>query len=924
MNKRIVGGLLALVVAGLLGYWWMSRSRGGHSGEQAKTGDTDRTAATAPGPTTSKPPAPATLTGVVVDGSSKQPIAGAVVHAATGENDNGYAVRAGADGRFTLADIDAGDYVVSASAPDHAPSVGTHVHLDPGGASQVTLTLAPGANAVTGTVSDVSGGPIAGAVVRFVPIHGVLGVRAADGFAALTGDDGTFSLGVPDGLYRAAVTHPDYVSQRRRVELRGGARQVDFALAPGGAVEGRVVRAADGTPVPFATVAYVRETVTTIPGVGAISGAGRRGATAADADGRFRIGGLESGALRLTARGGGGATSGDTVVRLAIGEQVSGVELVVDSARTVRGRAVDVATNQPASGVHVIARNADSSVPATAATGADGTFVIEGLAPGGYSLETDSDTYLPAGLPTRVTVGGSDIDDAVVKLRRGYFVSGRVEPATVADVGLRLDAEHGLGRGVFSLGSARTGDGGRFRLGPLAAGQHVLEATAADGRTGSATVDVKNADVADVVISLQDGASLVGRVVDQHGKPVADATVSLRTKPKDGNRVTMIVNGTDVGAKQSPTHEDGSFEILGLEAGDYELSVKDDALNALPWSDGSTKPRPLKLVEGQRKEMTLKVQGRDGVIRGVALDPDGKPLPDAWISATPAMTALSMGGPPPGAPPPGAGPGPGPRSGDDDGQPEQVTAHSMMVVTDDGDGGGGMGMGVSARSVLTDADGRFEIRDLRRGKYELVGEGLRGAARGFLHAVDTGSDVTLRLVSLARIEGTVTRAGAPVEQFRVELTGPSRRSKTVRDPSGKFQVRFVDPGHYQLRVTGGDATAEVGVDVEAGKPAKVQVDLHEQLHVRGKVADATGAPVVGAMVIASADHGDGRVEINIMSDDAPPTTGPDGRFEIGVDPGKYRVLVIGQDSPQPLAMKPVEVTGDVDLGTITVETPPAQ
>ncbi len=921
MNKRIVGGLLALVVAGLFGYWWMSRSHGGHSGEQAKTGDSSSAGAAAPAQTRGGPPAPATLTGVVVDGSSKQPIAGAVVHATTGENEDGYAVRAGADGSFTLADIDAGDYVVSASAPEHAPSVGTHVHLDPGGSSKVTLTLAPGANAVTGTVSDVSGGPVAGAVVRFVPIHGVLGVRAADGFAALTGDDGTFSLGVPDGLYRAAVTHPDYVSQRRRVELRGGARQVDFSLAPGGVVEGQVVRAADGTPVPFATVAYVRETVTTIPGVGAISGAGRRGATVADADGRFRIGGLDSGALRLTARGGGGATSGDTVVRLAIGEQVSGVELVVDSARTVRGHVVDVATNQPVSGVKVVARSADSSVPATAATGADGTFVVEGLAPGGYSLETDSDTYLPAGLPTRVTVGGTDITDAVIKLRRGYFVSGRVEPATVADVGLRLDTEHGLSRGVFSLGTARTGDGGSFRLGPLAAGQHVVEATAADGRTGSAKVDVKNADVDNVVISLQDGASLVGRVVDQHGKPVADATVSLRTKPKDGNRVTMIVNGTDVGAKQSPTHEDGSFEILGLEAGDYELSVKDDALNALPWSDGSTEPHSVKLTEGQRKEMTLKVQGRDGVIRGVALDPDGKPLPDAWISATPAMTAMSMGGPPPDVPPPGARPA----AGGGDGEPEQVTSRSMMVVTDDGDGdGGGMGMGVSARSVLTDADGRFEIRDLRRGKYELVGEGLRGAARGFLHAVETGSDVSLRLVSLARIEGTVTRAGTPVEQFRVELTGPSRRSKTVRDASGKFQVRFVDPGHYQLRVTGGDATAEVGVDVEAGKPAKVQVELHEQAHVRGKVADAGGAPVVGAMVIASADHGDGRVEVNIMSDDAPPTTGPDGRFDIGVDPGKYRLLVIGQDSPQPLAMKPVEVTGDVDLGTITVDTPPAQ
>ncbi len=448
MNKRIVGGVLAVLIAGAIGYWWMTRSRAGHSGDAVSTGESAHAGPTAAAGASTKPPTPATLTGVVVNASSKQPLVGAVVHATTGEGDDGYAARAGDDGHFTLADIDAGDYTVSASAPDHAPSVGTHVHLDPGGTGQVTLSLAPGANAVTGTVSDVSGGPVGGAVVRFLPIHGVLGVRAADGFATLTGDDGQFSLGVPDGLYRASVTHPDYVSQRRRVELRGGARQVDFALAPGGAVEGRVVRAADGTPVPFATVAYVRETVTTIPGVGAISGGGRRGATTADVDGRFRISGLDSGALRLTARGGGGVTSGDTVVRLAIGEQVAGVELVVDSARTIRGRTLEVGTDQPVAGVRVVAQSEGASVPATAPTGADGTFVIEGLAPGGYSLETDSDTYLAAGLPTRVTVGDADVNDAVVRLRRGYFVSGRVQPAAVADVGLRLDTEQGLGRGI--------------------------------------------------------------------------------------------------------------------------------------------------------------------------------------------------------------------------------------------------------------------------------------------------------------------------------------------------------------------------------------------------------------------------------------------------------------------------------------------
>ena len=72
------------------------------------------------------------------------------------------------------------------------------------------------------------------------------------------------------------------------------------------------------------------------------------------------------------------------------------------------------------------------------------------------------------------------------------------------------------------------------------------------------------------------------------------------------------------------------------------------------------------------------------------------------------------------------------------------------------------------------------------------------------------------------------------------------------------------------------------------------------------------------MVVASPDRGDGRMEISIVSDDAPPTTGADGSFEIRVKPGVYRLLVLGADAPSPIAMKSIEVgTEDLDVGTIT-------
>jgi hypothetical protein len=103
----------------------------------------------------------------------------------------------------------------------------------------------------------------------------------------------------------------------------------------------------------------------------------------------------------------------------------------------------------------------------------------------------------------------------------------------------------------------------------------------------------------------------------------------------------------------------------------------------------------------------------------------------------------------------------------------------------------------------------------------------------------------------------------------------------------------------------------------------VTIELAPMVAVRGRVSERGGAPVVGAMVVTTPDRGDGRMEVSIVSDDAPPVTGADGSFELRVKPGKYRLLVLGADGPGPVAMKAIDVGAeDLDVGTILSGGPP--
>jgi protocatechuate 3,4-dioxygenase beta subunit len=385
----LVAALVA--VLGVVVYLWVGRDQADPSPDAAAPSVEDHEKM--PGPAGglragSTPSSPQEARGIVrgrVEGVDGVPVAGAVVTLTPADDDASdepRSVRSNAEGRFELDDLPARRYAISATAAGHLPAV--QRNLDVRAETSITLTLAPGGHPLRGTVSDATGGAVEGALVRLTPVSGVIDLRRLDGFGTLSDEDGAYAVHVAPGRYRVDVSHPDYATDTRTVEVGPGAQSQDFALIPMGVIEG-VVREREGArAVPGAWVSWERERQKTIvPGhrVATVEGSG---VVQADEQGRFVVRGLSPGAIGLRARAAGRVSEVATVVPLAMAEHVTQVVVPVVAAHDLRGRVV--AAGDPEHGISGASVNLvpDERAGPRATADEEGRFVLTGVLAGSY------------------------------------------------------------------------------------------------------------------------------------------------------------------------------------------------------------------------------------------------------------------------------------------------------------------------------------------------------------------------------------------------------------------------------------------------------------------------------------------------------------------------------------------------------------
>jgi hypothetical protein len=929
--------LLLLLGGGVA--WWKLRGGGGGTRAEVAAGDDPwggddsearrallarKHAARGNAPADTRP---ATLEGRVTRKADGSAVPGAVVSVtvrefggslfATAGGGRSVVVVADASGAWTATGVTPGPHVVSAAAADLLPAT-IAVDVAPGSTRRgLDLALDAGGAAVTGTVTDIGGGGIAQARVTARP-YGLAALDSSDEFVAVTKDDGTYRLQLPDGSWHAAVTHDDYADATRSFELRGRPVTLDFQLTPGGVVRGVVVARDTGTPVPGARVT-------------ASGGHGRDdddmaglGGVPADDTGAFTLRGLASGSLSLRASGRGYASSDPTVVDVAIGEEVSGVRVVVDRAYTISGFVVRDGKNGegiPGVRVGVFSIAKETGMFAHQPSADDGYFEILGVRPASYMIAALGEgVMLEIGKP--VAVVDRDLTDVLVTMKTGATLSGKVTPPAVARLSLEIDpSKVGLGN-MFDVAKAALVHGasdatGAFALKSAPPGTFTLVAQTADGSTGKLPVTITTADQTGLVVTLEARGSISGRVVDPGGGAVAGVTVQAQSVG-GGFRMDM-----DSGPSSAVTAADGSYKVAGLDPGDISLTVEDED-GPLAWAEPiggknqDDRDAPVrKQLDGAAEltGVTLAVEARDGVIRGLVLDASGKPAPDVWITArstqSPWMRAVEA------------------RTEESKAQAaaaEGKTEVKVEVKTEDTEdqGGEAFEMWGRGKTALTDEAGRFTISKLRRGTYNVVAEAAKGGTRAQKSGVKTGDTVTLRLERLGSLAGAVTRSGAPVTDYDIQCRGPSGESRRhVTAADGAYTIERLAPGTYRCDVSAGEGTASGSTSVSTGG-ARLDLTLVGWASVTGVVVGKDGQPMVGLKVaVQVGDSDDGAAFAELITGGGP-TTDETGRFEVPrLAAGKGELLVFDLGQMAPVVSQQVQLTGGqrLDLGTLTASPP---
>ena len=846
------------------------------------------------------------------------------------------AFRTGADGTFRAERLSPGpNQRLTLAHPQYEPRVVAGLSLPSGRApSGLTVVLRRGLE-IAGVVRDSEGHPVAGVEVELRPSASERrgggrfaferGAIEQDSMRATSGPDGAFRIaGLESGAYALQARHDGYAAATLdplRLESGVTPPTVDVWLLPGAVLSGFVHRP-DGSGAKGFIVAARAEGAESRP-----FGAGLPEATGDD--GAFTIDGLRAGeTYTLVVFGRGGPPEPrDSVVAPA-----RDVEILVGGVGRITGRVIDAQTRKPvtdftatyeadlASGGFgrrmrggAAARAARDSREDDEDDGAsrslDGTFAIQDVPPGTWTVTVDAEGYETARVGGVSVREGETAPDVEVQVRRGRVLGGRViESQTgrpVPGVSVTASSAAATGPAGFGQAVALSDADGRFEITGLALGTYRLLAQHPDYAEASQIVDVEQT-VASVAVRLSAGGTLGGVVVAESGEPVAGAEVALQT---DGG------GGPRFGGSGPSTASDGTgaFRFDRLAAGRYSVTAS--------LGGRSSAPVDVALLSGQsREDVRIAIGGGTtlrGRVSGLGSDLRGSVNvtargPGGYFAAVrPTVDgAFSLAGVPAGAVHLQATAGSfstGSRSASADvtiadGQAEaevdivfvagytlsgtitlggQAVAGALVSVSPAGQAPSGM--------ARTDADGNYSVTGLNEGDYAVTVSPPRGASqRRTVHVSgDQSLDFTL---PLAKIAGVVVEAGSGLPLAEAEVSvdvggGPRGGARATTDSNGRFDLEGLEPRSYVLttRLTS-YAYEQRTVDAsgEGGGDVTIELRRGEGLGVRARDG-LLGVPLRGLFGEARDGAGvavfAGRISLD-----------SDGRGEVpSLRPGTYSV-----------------------------------
>lgn len=732
--------------------------------------------------------------------------------------------------------ISEGRYLVNAlqPAPDYRLNVDTNRFLDtfeggvgvkPGEVTKKEIELERGVR-LAGIVVDPEGNPLAQANVTIT--------SDSSWDHVMTDEEGRFDqggLGAGD-LSLEAKANGFLATEQGPFDLQLGASKLDLELklSRGASIAGRVLWP-DGSPVVEAIVKLEQDD----RGGGYFLG-DDDSMTKTDSDGAFSYTGLESGDCTITVKGKPvlEAEEGESEMRLKRRQKkapfwhakienvppgTANLSLVLRPGSEVRGTVVDD-QGKPLDRFRVTARvgsnkwfgGGEGAVSTSVRKSEDGTFELEGLKEGSYTVTATSKGYADSSeakvdipwngelveivLPREASVSGVVVDlqgkpleGALVRTSQNDFMRSNKKNRTDE-------------KGVFELKNVSPGEVRLRAEAPDFAGSEWMEFTIAPAEVREG-----------IVLEVRSPSKLTGEL---HRSQEKLAKVEINLNPLGGG-----------GWEETRTDEEGRFEFEGLDPGEYEVSFT-------PEMDDVSREDDDWWAMQQARRQTERITLGEGDTGHVVL---GSP-PDNPIQVTGLVTA--------------------------GGQPvanKTITINQRKIEGD------------NRASTRTDETGAFSVVLDGPGTYRFNFGRDWGKSLYFDREVPNQEAVRLEFeLPTASLSGVITSSdGTPYADSRVYLSlddnaeddgadvSGNRIAET--DENGAFEFKDLPDGTYTLRAGGveyweydrvGEADARLlhtGIEIKAEKEiAPLEIRLRRGGRMKGTVTDASGTPVPDARV----------------------------------------------------------------------------
>ena len=787
---------------------------------------------------------------------------------------------ADAQGRYKLAHLLVAQYVVAASAKAYIP--GAH---HPGGDREKTqfwlaageqktgidLVLHKGGVEITGTVSDLTGGPIAKALVT--SRAGGWWNRVASP-PVETDEHGAFTMWVLPGEVNVFANADGYASGSDQGSAPG---TFEILLTPESSLAGKVIDAASGQPVAGVRVSAAESTEW---------GWDREhGGDITDEQGAFRITRLEPGRYVASAKSEHGYGRSDGSTLLGLGQHVDGVVVKLHPAYRVSGKVLlpDKTTCQePVLGLS----EPRSQRSFGGAREPDGSIVVEGVLPGTYEVEVGCDGYLSRDTYDKVTIVDQDVDGLVWEVDVGATVKGRVLSKAGAPIEGASVWGHNVGgqaRDKTQYASDTSQPDGSYELKGVKAGTLSIDVWSdrAIGPKDDWKVPVSAGAVVTQDLVLDDGGAIQGVVVDGEGKPVGG--VRVRAAP-----VTGDFSGWNNGVR---TKADGTFVIENLRAGDYRVTANRGWSNTLrkPGSNDDAKQgERVSVAATKTSNVKLVVESQSGSISGSVVDAAGAVVADAFVVAA--------------------------RESEAAGARRSTVAQTRWSADE--------------KPVLTSTEGTFTIGALSPGNYTLRAF-RKGGGEAVAEHVPVGGNAKLTIVATGSIAGVAKRAGKPIDELTIALVDAKtgfRRNETFFRTGGTFLLGDLPKGAFTLTASTEGGKHQLQLDLAEGEhKTGVEITLEQLVTLTGRVIDMVSKqPIAGMRMMASLGKGSGNFMIRSGDDDRPNISGDDGRFTIEDAPrGAVTLNGIPKNFDDEnygwfTVVREVAGSGTVDLGDVPV------